>query len=85
MLLSNAATTGAAVSATAGGSYIWTAAGTFGGATVKLQALGPDGQTWLDVAALSAPGSTGVVVGEDASVRVAVSGGSPSGLYATLS
>lgn len=84
-LLSAASTTGPTVPGLAGGAYVLAAAGTFGGATVKLQALGPDAATWMDVASLSAPGSTGVVVGEGASVRAAVSGGSPSGLYASLS
>jgi hypothetical protein len=84
-LLANAAATGATVSPIASGAYVFSAAGTFGGATVKLQALGPDGATWSDVASLAAAGSTGVVLGEGASVRAAVAGGSPAGLYATLS
>ncbi len=84
-LLSNASATGAAQTDVAGGAYIWTVQGTFGGATVKLQTLGPDGTNWLDVASLTTAGSTGVVVGEAAAVRASVSGGTPAALYSTLS
>lgn len=45
-LLSNASATGAAVQ-WSGGLGVFTALGTFGGATVTLQYLGPDGVTWV--------------------------------------
>lgn len=86
-LLSNASATGTAVTGVVGGSYIWSVAGTFGGATVKLQALGPDGSTYLDVpsASLTSAGQLGVAVGANATLKVVVTGGSPSGLYSSLS
>ena len=69
----------------AGGSGVFTVTGTFGGATVKLQQLGPDGATWLDVSGghvdLTAPGQGGFVLPEG-QVRAAVSGGTPSSLTA---
>jgi hypothetical protein len=86
-LLSNASATGAASAALDGGRYLWAAAGTFGGATLQLQSLGPDGTTWLDApgAALTSAGQWAVDVGAGESLRVKVTGGSPSGLYAVLS
>jgi hypothetical protein len=86
-LLSNASATGGSASIGRPGRYVVSVAGTFGGATVALQMLGPDGSTWLGlgtdatftaagVAALQLP--TGVY-------RMAVTGGAPSGLYANLS
>jgi hypothetical protein len=47
ILASNASATGAAV-AWPGGSGTFIASATFGGGTVKLQFLGPDGSTWID-------------------------------------
>lgn len=68
-----------------GGSYIWALTVTaWNSATVKLQALGPDGATYLDVDSLTANGSKGVVLGEGATVRLAVSGGTPTGLASSL-
>lgn len=85
-LLSNAAVTGTAVTGVVGGSYIWSVAGTFGGATVKLQALGPDGSTYLDVpsASMTAVGQLGVAIGANATLKVVVTGGTPSALYSSL-
>jgi hypothetical protein len=85
-LLGNASATGAGSAALDGGRYIWAAAGTFGGTTLQLQTLGPDGATWLDAqgAALTAAGQLAVDVGAAESLRVKVTGGSPSGLYSTL-
>lgn len=84
-LLSNAAATGAAVGGVRGGSYVWTAVGTWNGATATLQSLAPDGATWLDVDTLTANGAKGVVVGDMAALRVAITGGPPAGLFASLS
>ena len=68
-----------------GGSYIWAVTATaWNGATVKLQALGPDGATYLDVDSLTANGTKGVVIGEGATVKLAVSGGVPTGLASSL-
>lgn len=70
-----------------GGTYIWDAVGTFGGATLQLQTLGPDGATDLDVdgATLTANGSfeSPIAIGDGTQVRVEVTG-SPSGLYSML-
>lgn len=81
-LLSNASATGSAAQWD-GGLGVFAIAGTFGGATVSLQFLGPDGSTWIDVGSdttfTSAGGS--VFVLPPARIRASVSGGSPSGLY----
>ena len=83
-LLQNASATGAA-KGWPGGAGVFTATGTFGGATVKLQQLGPDGTTWLDISGdavtLSTPGQGGFVL-PAGPVRAAVVGGTPSGLDA---
>ncbi len=86
-LLTDAAATGDPVGPMVGGSYVWTTSGTFGGATVKLQYLGPDGTTYIDVASasMSSAGSLFIDhVGAGAIVKAVVSGGSPSGLYSSL-
>jgi hypothetical protein len=82
-LLSNASATGQNVQL-AGGQYVWAVQGTFGGATVTLQALGPDGSTFMDVTPLTVAGSAIVRVGAGTVVRAAVSGGAPSGLYSDI-
>lgn len=67
-----------------GGRGMFTVAGTFGGATVKLQFLGPDGSTYIDAGAyttLTAAGGGNFDLPQG-KVRAAVSGGSPSGIYA---
>jgi len=85
ILLENAAATGPARTWNGGRGQFKTV-GTFGGATVTLQILGPDGTTWLSLgeeAAFTAPG----VVNFDCppgQLRAQVSGGSPSGLYAEV-
>lgn len=48
-LLSAASATGAAVNVQLGGEYCFDVAGTFGGTTVGLQMLGPDGTTWISI------------------------------------
>ncbi|MFN3513469.1 MAG: hypothetical protein ACK41C_10510 [Phenylobacterium sp.] len=83
-LLADANATGEAVIGVKPDSYIWSVSGTFGGTTAKLQALGPDGAAWLDVATLNAEGRTGVVVGMDATLRVALVGGAPANIFASL-
>ncbi len=84
-LLSNAAATGTA-QVWQGGAGVFRVAGTFSGATVKLQYLGPDGVTWIDAGSdttLTAAGG-GVFNLDKCSVRAAVTGGPPSGMYATI-
>jgi hypothetical protein len=83
-LLNNASSTGGGKTWN-GGQGAFLVAGTLAGATVKLQVLGPDGVTWLDVgadAALAAPGAAGFAL-PPGQIRAEVSGGSaPTGLYA---
>lgn len=84
-LLSNASATGSAA-AWPGGTAFFDVVGTFGGATVSLQFLGPDGTTWMSFGAGSDFTAAGcaVVMSRPGQVRAAVSGGAPSGLYATI-
>lgn len=82
-LLSNASATGNPVQWD-GGIGVFSVAGTFSGATVKLQFLGPDGSTYIDVGTdttLTAAGGGGFVL-SPCKIRAAISGGSPSGMYA---
>lgn len=84
-LLVNVAVTGAAVKV-GGGTYSWSLVGTIGGATIKLQVLGPDAATFIDIpsATLSAAGVMSVDLAGGASVKAVVTGGAPSGLYSGL-
>ena len=82
-LLSNASATGTA-QAWPGGYGVFTAAGTFGGSTVTFQFLGPDATTWIAVGSdttLTAAGG-GAFLLPPGTIRAAVSGGTPSALYA---
>lgn len=82
-LLSNASATGSAI-IWPGGRGMFTAAGTFGGTTVKLQFLGPDGSTWIDAGTyttLTASGG-GIFDLPQGQVRANITGGTPSGIYA---
>ena len=82
-LLSNASATGSAV-AWPGGSGSFMCAGTFGGATVTLQFLGPDGTTYLAMGTdttLTANGGGNFFIAP-CTLRCLVAGGPPSGLYA---
>lgn len=83
MLLSNASATGSAVQ-WGGGTGVFTCVGTFGGGTVTLQFLGPDESTWVTMGfdtTLTANGS-GMFTCPPGKIRAAVSGGTPSALYA---
>lgn len=63
------ATTGTTPTAAVdGGSYLWDAQ--FTGTSITLQALGSDGATWRDVATRTTSGTTGVVIGQNATVRL---------------
>ena len=84
VLLSNASATGSAAQ-WGGGAGVFEAAGTFSGATVKLQRRAPDGSTWFDVGTdttLTAAGGGGFVL-PPGQIRAAVTGGPPSGMYAS--
>jgi hypothetical protein len=67
-----------------GGIGVFTAIGTFNGATVKLQFQGPDGSTLLDAGAattLTAAGA-GVFYLPPCNIQATVVGGPPSGIQA---
>lgn len=84
-LLDDESATGAAVEGVRGGSYIAAVAGTFGGTSAQLQALGPDGATWINVGtAMTSAAQQGVVVGQNATVRMKLTGGSPTGMFTSL-
>jgi len=82
-LLSNASATGSWVQWD-GGVGVFSAAGTFGGGTITLQFLGPDGTTAIAAGTdttLTAAGG-GMFTLPPCRIRAAVSGGPPSGMYA---
>lgn len=82
-LLFNTAATGPEVG-WGGGPGMFSVAGTFGGATVTLQFLGPDGVTWIACGpdtTLTAAGG-GIFNLSNKKVRALVTGGAPSGLFA---
>lgn len=80
---SNVSATGSAVLYT-GGPSLFMATATFGGGTVKLQVLLPDGSTWVDVAggSLTAAGTSAVLWLPPGSYRVNVA--TATGVYAYL-
>lgn len=87
-LLSNAAATSAAFIVGIGGFYSFAIQGTWAGATAKLQMLGPDGATYMDIdstLSFTANGVQGVDLPTGATVRVTITGGPPSAVYASLS
>ena len=82
-LLSNAAATGDWMD-WPGGIGTFAVVGTFGGATITLEFLGPDGTTAVAIGGETTLLANGVANAEIAAgkVRAAVSGGTPSGIYA---
>lgn len=86
-LLSNASASGAALPVPTGGRYVYMIAGTFGGTSSKLQVLGPDGTTFLDVpgSTLAVAGYVSVDIPAGSSVKAVLTGGTPSAMFATLS
>lgn len=87
LLANNVSATGAQPAAVAygGSDYIFSVLGTFGGTSVQLQVLGPNGSTWMNVGpAMVEAGMILVSVGPNASMRVNLTGGTPSGIFATL-
>lgn len=88
-LLSAGAATSAAKTVSFSGNYTFVVAGTFGGATVGLQMLGPDGTTWIsvedDLAPLAFTAAGAIVVACAAGdYRATITGGSGVSLYADL-
>lgn len=86
VLISNAAVTSGAKQVGVSGLYLCRVAGTFGGATVKLQIKNADDSTWLDLpnSSVTAPGLFEVRIPAGVDIRASVASGSPSALYATL-
>lgn len=89
-LAANLSATGLAV-AIKGGEYHFMAEGTVGGSTISLQSQSPNG-TWSDVQVFAASAvkfttlpntQTGIDL-PAGNVRMAATGGAPSGLYASL-
>lgn len=86
LLINNAAVTGPATVLQQGGLYSFNVVGTFGGTTVKLQILGPDDATYVDIptASHTAAGVIGVYLPAGGTVKAVVTGGAPANLYASL-
>jgi len=90
ILASNAATTGAAI-AVKGGEYLFIVDGTVSGATISLQVQAPSG-AWADLQVFTGsvvkfttlPGSQTGIDLPAGNVRMAATGGTPSGLNAAL-
>ncbi len=91
-LLSGASATGPAVSGIQGGDYIWRVSGTFGGTTATLQQLDLDDTTWVNVrnaadtadVTATAAKSLGIGVGQGATMRVLITGGTGVSLNSAL-
>lgn len=80
-------------SAVRGGDYIWACeASAWNSATATLQILGQDGTTWRNMrnaantadVTMTANGQIGVGIGQGASLRVILSGGTPTAFYSNL-
>lgn len=66
-----------------GGSYLFDVQ--FTGTSVRLETLGADGTTWRPVTTSTTSGTTGVVIGQGATVRLYnPNGTSVTGVYANL-
>lgn len=85
-LLSNAAASGGNVTVQTGGSYIYSIAGTFGGTSSKLQAIGPDGTTFMDIPAttFTAAGWVKVDLPAGVVVKCVLTAGTPTAMFAAL-
>ena len=69
-----------------GGLYQYLVSGTFGGTTAKLQTLGPDGTTYIDVpnSSMTAAGALNVELPAGSTVRSVLTGGTPTVMNASL-
>lgn len=84
-LLSNASASGSAVEWPGGDGRV-EVRGTFGGASVSLEVLNVDASTWHTVGSdttLTAAGTGGFKLEAGCSIRMLVTGGTPSALFAT--
>lgn len=88
-LLNAASATGAAQKIQVSGQYCLAVAGTFGGATVGLQMLGPDNSTWINVEdgagvlGITSARATMVYI-PDGEYRATITGGTGVSISATL-
>lgn len=84
-LLSNATATGAAAIWPGGTGHFAAVASAWNGASATLQFLGPDGATWIPmgVDTTLAANGTGLFQCQPGKIRVAISGGPPTAVYAT--
>lgn len=88
-LLAAASATGASTPVDVPGDYCFAVSGTFGGATVGLQMLGPDGATWISVqdalGAIALTSANALIVSLPVcSVRATIAGGSGVSISANL-
>ncbi len=69
-----------------GGIMVFSVAGTFGGATITLSVLGPDGVTMIPAGSATTLTTAGMGIAylPPCQVQAVVTGGPPSGLFATL-
>lgn len=88
-LLTAATATGASVDVTVPGDYVFSVVGTFGGATVGIQMLGPNGITWITLndasgaISFSDAGAIGLTL-PIGSYRATIVGGSGVSIHAKL-
>jgi len=85
-LLNAAAATGAALAIQIGGDYCFAVNGTFGGCTVALEMLGPDGTNYINTgvsATLTAAGAA-IVTLPPGTYRASIAGGAAMTITATL-
>lgn len=85
-LLADASATGSPTRCALGGRYLMSSVGTHGGGSVSVEILSPDGTTYVGVenASLSNNGTKVIYLPWNSTIRGAVAGGSPSGLYLSL-
>ena len=82
-LLSNATATGSSTQWDGGKGFV-TVAGTFGGASLQLQYMGPDNATWVPVGSAFTAAGSAVVEMPPGKIRMAISSGPPSAMYAKI-
>lgn len=66
------------------GNYAWNTTGVFGGATVYLEALGPDGVTWNQVSSVTAATRAPILIESGTVMRARVTGGTGTNVSSRL-
>lgn len=87
VLLSDASVTGAEATVDRGGKYLFEVVGTFGAdGNVRLERLGPDGETWYSLNDNASIGAAASVVVDlpPGKYRAAIEGEEAEGVYASL-